>query len=49
MTKAKIIMYCGFIMHADMIPITVTAGGGVNGPISLQDFYILHKVVQYYL
>lgn len=48
--KTKITMYCEFIMYIDAIHIIiVTAGGGVTGPISLQNFYISHKVVQYYL
>lgn len=49
--KAKIVtMYCGFTRYADTIyKITITVGGGVSGPISLPDFYILHKAVQYYL
>lgn len=49
--KAKITtIYCGFIMYIDSIHIIiVTAGGGVNGPISLQNFYVSQEVVQYYL
>lgn len=48
--KAKIIMYHGFIMYVDTIHIKIIATGtAVNEPISLQDFYILQEMVQYYL
>lgn len=43
-------MYCGFIMYVDIIyMITITARGGISKSISLQDFYILHEVIQNYL